>query len=287
MAYFLFIDESGHDQRESPYEVLAGVSVRDLDLWNLICAIHDTQIRCFGKMRSGFQDELKAKKLLKTKTFRLAAQLPAFPHERRAELAREVLEDGAQPTRERLTALGQAKLAYVQEVLDLCGRYRCRVFASMVPRGAPRTNAGDYLRKDYSFLLERFFYFLEDSGVEDAGVVVFDERDRTESHILVAQMDRYFRRTAKGRQRAGQIVPEPMFVHSDLTTGIHLADLAAYILAWGFRTPGMSAPDRLELAPFAQQIARTRYRTLREIDGNPSFVVWSVALIDDLRANES
>jgi len=39
MAYFLSVDESGHDRRESPYEVLAGVAVEDRDLWNLIQAL--------------------------------------------------------------------------------------------------------------------------------------------------------------------------------------------------------------------------------------------------------
>jgi hypothetical protein len=29
MAFFMFIDESGQDQRESPYEVLAGVVIED------------------------------------------------------------------------------------------------------------------------------------------------------------------------------------------------------------------------------------------------------------------
>jgi len=32
MAYFLFVDESGHDQGESPYEVLGGIAVEDRDL---------------------------------------------------------------------------------------------------------------------------------------------------------------------------------------------------------------------------------------------------------------
>ena len=30
MAFFLFIDESGQDRRNSPYEVLAGVAVEDI-----------------------------------------------------------------------------------------------------------------------------------------------------------------------------------------------------------------------------------------------------------------
>jgi len=36
MAYFMFVDESGQDHRDSPYEVLAGVAVHDTKLWDLI-----------------------------------------------------------------------------------------------------------------------------------------------------------------------------------------------------------------------------------------------------------
>jgi hypothetical protein len=35
MAYFLFVDESGHDQTESPHAVSAGLAVEDRDLWKI------------------------------------------------------------------------------------------------------------------------------------------------------------------------------------------------------------------------------------------------------------
>jgi len=79
------------------------------------------------------------------------------------------------------------------------------------------------------------------------------------------------------------IVPEPFFVHSDLTTGIQIADLVAYIVSWGFRTAQMAKPARAELAGYAQQISALRCRTVRERSGNPNFVIWSFAHIADLR----
>jgi hypothetical protein len=39
MAHFMFVDESGQDHKESPYEVLAGVAIHDSALWNLICEV--------------------------------------------------------------------------------------------------------------------------------------------------------------------------------------------------------------------------------------------------------
>ena len=91
------------------------------------------------------------------------------------------------------------------------------------------------LRKDYAYLFERFFYFLEDNAAREQGIVVFDELEKSQSHLLIDQMHRYFADTAVGRRRSSRIIPEPFFVHSDLTTGVQIADLVAYVISWGFR----------------------------------------------------
>ena len=282
MAYFLFIDESGQDHQESPYEVLAGITVEDRDLWNLVTALQDAEVRLFGRRYSAEERELKGKKLLKAKTYRQAAQMLPIPAEERRELARQCLETGETVGRREITALAQAKLAYVQEALDICARFRCRAFASIVPLDAQRPDP-THLRKDYAYLLERFYYFLEDQGTTTSGIVVFDELDKSQSHILVGQMERYFKFTTKGQQRAGQIIPEPFFVHSDLTTGVQLADLVAYIVSWGVRYGDMTERARPELHELADQVCQMRYRTKREVDGNPDFFIWSFTVISDLR----
>jgi hypothetical protein len=286
MAYFLFIDESGQDRRESPYEVLAGVAVKDQDLWKLIQALRDAELRHFGMRYTADRGELKAKKLLKAKTFRLAAQLPPITPEERRVLAMRCLTDGAGAGRSELTALAQAKLAYVADALEICARFRCRAFASLIPAAAPRPSGADFLRKDYAYLFERYFYFLQDSDREALGLVVFDELERIQSHLLIEQMNRYFQETWKGRRRASQIIPEPFFVHSELTTGVQLADLVAYILSWGFRLPLMAEPARAELKGLVDRVCQLRHAAVREKMGNPQFVIWSFALINDLRARE-
>ena len=86
MSYLLFIDESGVDRRESPYEVLAGVAIQDRKLWSLIRKLQAAEIECFGKRYTSEGGEAKGKSLLKRKTFRLAAQLPEIPLEERANL---------------------------------------------------------------------------------------------------------------------------------------------------------------------------------------------------------
>ena len=68
MAWFLFIDESGQDHHESPYEVLAGVAINEESLWDLVKELHNTEIAHFGRRYSGGARELKGKKILKTKS---------------------------------------------------------------------------------------------------------------------------------------------------------------------------------------------------------------------------
>ncbi|HYD53674.1 MAG TPA: DUF3800 domain-containing protein [Gemmatimonadaceae bacterium] len=283
MAHFLFVDESGQDHRDSPYEVLAGVAVENQDVWNLVQDLHASEERHFGQRYSGNASELKAKKLLNRKVFRLARQMESIAPDDRSDLARQCLASGDHVTRVQLTALAQAKLAYVADVFDLCARFRCRVFASIINDPAPPP-PGDYLRKDYAYLFERFFYFLEDADQSSMGAVVFDELERSKSHVLVGQLERYFVGTATGRQRAGRIIPEPFFVHSDLTTGIQLADLVAYILSWGFRSARLTVASREELTPFVRQVCRLRHRALRPREGREDFTVWSIAVIPHLRA---
>lgn len=286
MAYLLFVDESGQDHRKSPYEVLAGAAVHDTQIWNLVCAIQDAEPRFFGMPISNDREELKARRLLKRKTFTLAAQDTAIPENERTLLAAAALKDGANVTGAQLTALGQARLAYVGHVLDLCAAHGVRFFASIVDPSAP-TPAGQGLRKDYAYLFERFFYFVEEQATHERGLVVFDELGRSQAHLLVNQMSAYFRATEKGRMRSGRVVPEPFFVHSDLTTGIRIADLVAYIISWNVRVGTMAAARREEMDVLGQAVLNLRHRATIDLAGYPDgFIVWSFAVIDDLRPRD-
>lgn len=286
VAYFLFIDESGREFHDQSYEVLAGVAIEDRDLWNLVKEFQELEIKHFGVRYTLGQRELKAKKILKSKVFRHAGETDPIPLEERRALARQCLLSGPTAGFRQMCALAQAKLAYVDDVLETCGRFRCKAFASIVKNPGSASVFNDYLRKDYAYLFERFFYFLEDTDPNASGIIVFDELEKSKSHLLVQQMDRYFKRTAKGQQRAGQIIPEPFFVHSDLTTGIQLADIAAYLLSWGFRTGDLAKPKRDNLTPFVDRLCRLRHRTVRHVDGIENFEIWSLAVISDLRTRD-
>ena len=281
MAWLLFVDESGHDRMASPYEVLAGVAIRDRVVSDLIRRLHEAEFRCFDRRYSEGPRELKGSALLKRKVFRHRDLAVSLDRADVAALARAALDDGAHANPRMLKALAQAKLDYVGSVFDICHEFGCRAFASIVETDAPPTEAGG-LRKDYAYLFERFFYFLQDTG-DDQGIVVFDELEKSQSHLLIDQMHRYFGETAVGRSRATRIISEPFFVHSNLTTGIQIADLVAYVISWGFRLPQMTKPARMDLSGLTHQIAGLRPLAVRDLKGNPNFQVWSFAHITDMR----
>ncbi len=290
MSYLLFLDESGHDHRASPYEVLGGIAVEDSRIWSLITALRSAEREFFGQRITRGELELKGTKILKRKTFRLAQQLPKFSREECARLAREALEEGvaakadgraSRHTRRQLTALAQAKLAFAERVFELCAQHQARTFASIVLPTAPRPE-GTGLRKDYAYLFERFFLFLRDISPVAHGIVVFDELEKSQSHILIDQMAEYFLNTATGRLRASRVLPEPLFVHSDQATLTQVADLAVYVVSWAVRIKDMAAPARQELEPLAKAVRDLRYRTFEETrDGK--FERWSFTFLEDLR----
>lgn len=280
MSWAFFIDESGQDRRASPYEVLAALAVEDRKIWPLIRQLSDAQQHHFGmRLFEAYGREAKAQKLLNAKTFRLAAQSPPMDSGLRAKLAHELLLDGTAVSRERLTALSQAKIAYCRFALRLARTHRAKVFATIVPQSAPRPSKADALRKDYAYLFERLYYFLNGLPDDPMGFLVFDELDRSASHILLGQVSGYFVRTTNGRTRSRLIIPEPFFVHSDLTSLVQLADIVAYTVSWGVRLRNMAQPGREELADVAGDVLDLRFS--RRLDSGER--QWGFKVIEDLR----
>jgi uncharacterized protein DUF3800 len=66
-----------------------------------------------------------------------------------------------------------------------------------------------------------------------------------------------------GQRRSAWIIPKPFFVHSDLTTGVQLADLVAYIVSWNVRFRKASEPARAELDPLGTIVIDMRYLAVR------------------------
>jgi hypothetical protein len=281
MAYFFFIDESGTDRQDSQYEVLCGVAIKDYDLWNIVSHLKNLEEQTLRIRYSGSVREIKGTKFLKRKVFRLAGVVEKIPEDERMQLSKACIENGADATNRHLSALSQAKLDYVRGLLEICAQFRVKIFAAITsgPMRETDNDAEGMLRRDYVYIFERIYYYLEDKKSDEQGIIVFDELEKSKSHILISQLERYFKRTSKGRQRSGLVIPEPFFVHSDLTTGIQIADLVAYIISWGLRLKGMKQPARPELDEFVELIKPLRYRTTREIGEIPEMEIWSITYI--------
>ena len=291
----LFLDESGHDHGEAPYEVLAGVTVSESLLWPLIQAIRGAELEHFGVYMRKLNVEFKGKKLLKRKTFRHAAQSRQIAPDTRRDLARSFLEKGHRQKNgesieelksEEFAAYGQAVLAFISRVLGLMSQYRVKTFAAMVNKRAISPLDDSMLRRDYAFLFQRFFYYLEDTSDKEMGLIVFDELEKAQCGLRIQQLERYFLETTKGYERSARIVPEPFFVQSDLTTAVQLADIVAYCANWAIRVgPKMNQPIRSELKPFADQILGMSYHGKRaDIPGGT--ILWpkyGIFYVDDLR----
>jgi len=290
----LFIDESGHDKSGTPCEVLAGVAIAEADLWNLVRAIRGAEKEHFGDYLRTFDvDERKARKMLKTKRFRSANRNVQIDGRDLTNLANSALIKGKQAkergldqdsaTERELVAYSRQVLHFVHEVLNIAAGFNVQVFASMVDPKAPRP-AARMLRKDYTYLFERYFYFLETLAPRERGLVVFDELEKTKAHGLLQQMAAYFLGHEDGKYRSSRIVPEPFFVHSDLTTGVFLADLVAYVLGWGWRLQKMPQPSRSELQPYAAKLHDMQFHGEKpKPDGTGVWLLHRITYIEDLR----
>lgn len=253
MAWLLFLDESGHDHKQMPYEVRGGVALQDSQLWPFALAMQRLERDAFGCSLAEYQKELKGSTLLDRKRFKFANQAASMTTAARQKHCRAFLTKGLQkanPSSEEFCAYGQACIEMAQGMFQLLRDHKAVLFASAIPRGTgknPGIPTEDYLRKDQVFLLERFFYFLE--GHKQNGLLVMDAVEKKSDRKFVRQMEAYFTKTATGRYRTQWIVPTPFFVSSDMTYPVQAADLCIYCVNWCFRLPsqGMNEPVREEI----------------------------------------
>jgi len=240
LSYLFFIDESGHDHKNTPYEVRGGIVLHAKRLWGFIQQFQDLEEACFGTQLSNFGVELKGSRILEKKRFRCASQGELLDDLARRKHALAFLRHGeahTSPSEIEFRAFGQACLQMGRGVFRLLQAHEGKIFAAVVPRSTkkPATfQADEYLRRDQVFLLERYFNYI--SARNETGLLVFDETDRTADSHFIRQIERYFTRTAQGRFRSTAIVPVPIFVSSDLTRAIQAADICIYALNWGFRS---------------------------------------------------
>jgi len=292
MAWLLFMDESGHSHKELPFEVRGGFAMADTQLWPFVQDTLRLELSCFGARLAEYKSEIKGMKLLSKERFQHAAQMPQIESGKRQQFCRALLQGGLEkrpPTREQLTAYGQASLLMVDGIFELLESHKALIFASAVPRGTAKPVAGnspplDILRKDHNFLLERFFYFLERE--RQMGLLVMDEVEKQEDRRFVKRLHDYFVKTANGRERSRWIVPSPFFVSSDMALPVQVADVVIYALNWGYRLAAnmKNAPTRHEIeSRFSAQIQKLNWKG-EGFDGFQTYKTFGIFCVPDLYA---
>lgn len=253
MSWMIFLDESGHDHKNMPYEVNGGIAIRASTLWSFVQSMQRLERDSFGCQLHQFRCEIKGSTLLDRKRYKFAQNLPTMDADSRRKHCRGFLTKGLEkkpPTKTEFAAYGQACLEMARGIFQLLQQNGAVLFATAIP--PTKAPAGftfdEYLRKDKVFLLERFFYFLEEK--REHGLLVVDEVQKVADRKLIRQLEAYFTKTATGRYRTQWIVPTPFFVASDMIYPMQAADLAIYCVNLGFRLPavGMNAATRQEIA---------------------------------------
>lgn len=214
-----------------------------------------------------YRKEFKGSNLLDRRRFKWAAQAARFEDEKRRKCARRFFSKGLtkrKPVRDEFTAYGQACLEMARGIFRLLRNHDAALFAAAIPRGVrrpPMREAEEFLRKDHVFLLERYFYFLEEK--QEHELLVMDQVEDVYDRRFVGRLEDYFTKTEKGVLRTQWIVPSPIFVSSAMSLPVQVADLCVYCINWGFRLPerGMDAPVRQEIAgEFGAWLSQLQYR---------------------------
>ena len=253
LSWLLFMDESGHDHKNMPFEARGGVALHASKVWSFFRAWLEAEIETFGSPANELGLEIKGSKLLKKERFKWAQQMKPLDNAARIRGVNRFVTKTKQsvPVSYRdFTAYGQASILMADRIVQLLFENDAVLFTSLIPRGVkpPLEYRFDhYLRKDHIFLQERFFYFLERQ--QEHGLLVMDQTEKQHDGRFVRRLYNYYTRTDPGRSRAHWIVPVPLFVDSELSLGIQAADLCLYCVNWGFRRAerGFSGPVRMDI----------------------------------------
>jgi hypothetical protein len=287
-----FIDESGTDEKVAPYVVRGGIAISEGNVWKLEQAVKSLERELFGTELSDVGLEIKGSRLLKRKTFRHAAQGPPIEPERRRVLACEFLKKGFMEKnggippphiKEEYTAYGQAALIFVEKLLGIAAIHGVKTFGSIVLRNCPQLCLQSFLRRDYMYLFERFYYYLETFSNTQHGILICDELEVQDSQMLINQIANYFLKSGEGQIRSNLIVPVPFFVRSHLTIAIQLADLVCYIANWSVRFHPMTEPIREELRQFGEKVIEMQFKARRlEKNSGETWTKYGYCYITDL-----
>ena len=159
----------------------------------------------------------------------------------------------------------------------------------VVDNNAPEQKKPDYLRKDYSYLFERFAELIrylrsyDERYKSEIGIIIHDSKDIPYSKKLIQQMREYFSGTGKGISRSEYLCPFPFFSISHLNPFIEVVDLAAYCINWGYRSgPINNEKIREEIKHLGQMFGELQM-TITVMRPGKYIDLHGIYFIDDLR----
>ena len=203
LPLFVYIDESGHphpnDSHERPVDV--AVCLKREDVRQLMGALHR------------FSEDFRASIGSRTR------------------LRSDEREGKAVAFLNRKALLGwPAKRVYADSVMDLIRNLDVTIFAMVMERpDKPIYRGDDRLQNQHRWILERVDALIERKEAGRMATLVFDGRDASENVRLDKCFCNFLFRSSEGRAMT-RIVPGVLFVDSEITPGIKLADFCAYIL---------------------------------------------------------
>jgi len=261
MTYLFFLDDSGHDHNDLPYEVRGGVVVPEARLGALTQQMQALEMHAFGVRLRHHRSAIGGSTLLHKDPIRWATQTsPANPgggamgdYDRQFYASGFLWETrhGRPPSLIGFTAYGQACVLAARRCLELLREHDARVFATAVPRRAARQRSGyepHELRADLVALLQRFYRFLDEQ--RQPGLIVLAQREESAPWRLGRRIERFLRLTPTGQAWAQRIVPAVFATSGDESYPLRAADVCTYCINLGVRLPntGMTAPVRPEIA---------------------------------------
>lgn len=138
----------------------------------------------------------------------------------------------------------EERRAFVREVADAIAKWPVRVFAEAQSKA---DHVGD-AQRIFSFAFEqvvtRFHYFLDYLGGDAMGLLVQDNNETAASHLTNLMRQYHF----DGKTRWVQfrrIVETPLFVDSELTSMVQIADLCSYATRRFFENNETDLFDRI------------------------------------------
>ena len=188
----VFIDESGqpHPNDSTINPVLCGVCIKESDIRTISRDIYRLKMRIFGK-----DTEIKSTSLIRRRIFT-----------------------------KKMTINKQ----YVDDFVKTAYSYDIKVFAIIMDKpNNPVILSESLLPKHYKLLLKRVEYFCENNN-HDKAILVFDEVPGND--LIVAKCITKFLYKSKIGKKFNRILEMPLFVSSEVTPAIQIADIFASII---------------------------------------------------------